>query len=461
MTEPVENPPHNEPHSESNNRTANVQSISGASSSDQTKPQRSFEKRPVEKRPVEKRSVEKRSVEKRRQRLAFDQLGLNEHIVSVARAAGYLKPTPVQAGLIPLAVEGHDLIGQARTGTGKTAAFVLPILQLMETREKRTGPLALILVPTRELAVQVQNEFEKLCGDLPFKGLAVYGGKSMRDQITKLKSGVDVVVGTPGRILDHLKRGTMTASSISWLVLDEADRMLDIGFRPDIERILKWCPTERQTLLLSATVPAPILQMAKRYMYRPKLINFSTKSLASETIEQFYFSVSERQKYDLLVKLVSREKPQQAIIFCRTKLGTQRLFRKLERDLPGQTVATIHGDMAQNQRDRTMKDFRAGNTTFLVATDVVGRGIDVTDISHIINYDTPQLSDDYVHRVGRTGRMGRQGVAYSLVTPLERNQLAAIEERIGKGLTLDQIEGIESIKWRNAKRNKTRYRNAL
>ncbi|HMO12582.1 MAG TPA: DEAD/DEAH box helicase [Pirellulaceae bacterium] len=402
-----------------------------------------------------------RNTEKRKQRLSFDALGLQPDLLKTIESVGYVKPTPVQAGVIPLALEGHDLIGQARTGTGKTAAFVLPILQMLERNHADDiVPQALVLVPTRELAVQVQTEFEKLRGDMPFRCAAIYGGHSLRTQMNQLKAGLDVVVGTPGRVLDHLKRGTFRTSSVRWLVLDEADRMLDIGFRPDIIRIVKRCPVERQTLLLSATLPTPILDIAKRYMRRPKLINFSTKSLAAETIEQFYFSIAEEQKYSLLLKLLEREQPQQTIVFCRTKWGTQKLFRQLEKDFNADAVATIHGDMLQKQRDRTMKRFRDGETKILVATDVVGRGIDVSDISHIINFDIPQLSDDYVHRVGRTGRMGRQGIAYTFVTPVERNLLDAIEKRIGKPLIRDEIAGIESIEWLSSS-GRSRYRRAL
>ncbi len=400
-----------------------------------------------------------RQVEKRKQRLAFDHMDLEPEILQTITDAGYERPTPVQAGLIPLAIEGNDLIGQARTGTGKTAAFVIPILQTLEPKNRPLHPQALVLVPTRELAGQVLEEFLKLGGKQKIKCVPIYGGKPMRPQVNRLQEGVDVVVGTPGRVLDHLKRGTMNASRLEFLVLDEADRMLDIGFRPDIERIMKCCPRERQTLLLSATLPDPILQIAKRYMNRPKLINFSTKSLAAETIEQSYFSVAEKNKYELLLALVKREKPQQAIVFCRTKLGTQRLYRKMLKDIPDQRVETIHGDMPQNKRDRVMKGFRAAEVKFLVATDVVGRGIDVSDISHIINFDIPQLSDDYVHRVGRTGRMGKQGVAFTLVTPMEKSQLAAIEKRIDRKLTLDTIEGIESISLKSTP--KRRYRRAL
>ena len=252
------------------------------------------------------------------------------------------------------------------------------------------------------------------------------------------------MVGTPGRILDHLSRRTLSFEQLSWVVLDEADRMLDIGFRPDIERILRKCPRDRQTLLLSATLPPPILRLAQRYMRDPQQLNFSANDLAVETIEQFYFTVDPSRKFELLCQLLRREQPTQAIIFCRTKRGTDMVSDKLAKRFRG--VGCIHGDMQQSQRDRVMERFRGGKVHFLVATDVVGRGIDVTAISHIINYDIPQFSDDYVHRVGRTGRMGREGVAFTLVTPEEGNELTRIEMRIDRLLKRDVIEGFETRK---------------
>ena len=275
------------------------------------------------------------------------------------------------------------------------------------------------------------------------KSVAVYGGKSIRWQINRLAEGADIVVGTPGRVIDHLNRGTLQVDKIEFVVLDEADRMLDIGFRPDIERILRRLPEERQTLLLSATLPGPILEISKRYMHQPKLINFSTNSLSAETIDQYYFTVRQDRKDQLLVSLLEREKPRQAIVFCRTKLGTERLYRKLLKTENFADARAIHGDMSQPNRDKVMASFRTGATRILVATDVVGRGIDVSHVSHIINFDIPELSDDYVHRVGRTGRMGREGVAYSLVTPLQRSALDQIEKRIDKELIADSIEGFE------------------
>jgi ATP-dependent RNA helicase DeaD len=304
-------------------------------------------------------------------------------------------------------------------------------------------PFALVLVPTRELAAQVVGEFEKLSYALPVKTIAVYGGSSMKSQLVALKQGVDVVVGTPGRVLDHLGRGTLNVSQLEIVVLDEADRMLDIGFRPDIEKILRKCPQDRQTLLLSATLPPTILRLAQRYMKDPVTLNFSQNDIAVETIEQHYFTVDHERKYDLLVHLLRREKPTQAIVFCRTKRRTQWLHIDLNKQFD--SVGCMHGDLAQKQRDRMMAKFRQGGIKILVATDVVGRGIDVTGISHIINYDMPSDSDDYVHRVGRTGRMGREGVAFTFVTPDEGAELTKIEMRIDRQLKCDQIEGFETV----------------
>lgn len=369
----------------------------------------------------------------------FDDLDLSTEMHEALRQAGYESPTPVQAGLIPQALEGVDVIGQARTGTGKTASFVIPILEQLEYGSGFRGPQALILVPTRELAVQVRDEAAKLAYGQRVSCVAVYGGKPIRSQIEKLQRKPQVVVGTPGRLLDHLGRGTLDCSDVWCVVLDEADRMLDIGFRPDIERILRRCPSDRQTMLLSATVPPPIQRLAQRYMVDPVSLNFSPKELAVETIDQYYFTVDNQQKFDLLLCLLKREQPQQAIIFCRTKRGVDRLVSRLRKRI--NSVDCLHGDLTQGARDRVMKQFRAGQLQHLVATDVVGRGIDVTGISHIINHDTPSFCDDYVHRVGRTGRMGREGVAYTFVTPEEGGELTRIEQRINLQLKRAEITG--------------------
>jgi ATP-dependent RNA helicase DeaD len=371
----------------------------------------------------------------------FDSLGLSEVMLEALKKAGYEYPTPIQAGLIPLALKEIDVVGQARTGTGKTASFAIPILERLQLKHDIHHPQALVLVPTRELAVQVKDEIVKLSEGRRVHCVAVYGGKPIREQIEKIRKGAQVIVGTPGRVLDHLARGTVDFSKLNFVVLDEADRMLDIGFRPDIERILKRCPQSRQTLLLSATVPPPIAKLAERYMRDAQTVNFSPKDIAVETIEQFYFTVDPQRKFDLLVRLLSREEPRQAIIFCRTKRGTEKIYLRLSKKF--QDVACMHGDMNQTGRDRVMAAFRAAKVQILVATDVVGRGIDVTNISHIINYDIPTFCDDYVHRVGRTGRMGREGVAFTFVAPDEGPELTRIEERINRLLKRDEMKDFE------------------
>lgn len=353
--------------------------------------------------------------------------------------ANYTEPTPVQAGVIPKALEDEDIIAQAQTGTGKTASFVIPILEQLTSTRGLKGPQALVLVPTRELAVQVRDEVVKLSAGRRIHSVAVYGGKPIRGQIEKLRRGTHIVVGTPGRVLDHMHRGTLVFGDLWCVVLDEADRMLDIGFRPDIEKILRRCPSERQTLLLSATVPPPIQRLARRYMDDPIEMNFSPKDIAVETIDQYYFTVDHERKFELLVALLRREQPHRVLIFCRTKRGVDRLLKRLAKRV--RSAACIHGDMSQNDRDHVMRKFRGGDLQHLVATDVVGRGIDVSGISHIINFDTPQFCDDYIHRVGRTGRMGREGVAYTFVTPEQGAELTRIEQRINRLLVRDEIEG--------------------
>jgi ATP-dependent RNA helicase DeaD len=376
--------------------------------------------------------------------IGFDELGLSDVMLASLAQATYEHPTPVQAGLIPRALAGVDVLGQARTGTGKTAAFAIPILEQFDQRGKKAGlPQALVLVPTRELAVQVRDEIDKLAHGRRVHCVPIYGGKPIRSQTSKLQKGADVVVGTPGRVLDLLGRGALNFAGLRIVVLDEADRMLDIGFRPDIEKILRRCPSERQTLLLSATVAPPVERLARKYMRDPEVMDFSPTTKAVDTIDQYYFTVDQEKKYDLLVRLVEREQPAQAIVFCRTKRGTDRIHRRLSKQFPG--VDLMHGDMVQSARDRVMKSFRAGQVRILIATDVVGRGIDVTSISHIINFDVPQTCDDYVHRVGRTGRMGREGIAFTFVTTEEGGELTRIEMLINRQLKRDEIDGFLSV----------------
>lgn len=375
------------------------------------------------------------------QELLFEDLDLSDEMLETLDDIGYVKPSPVQAGVIPFALKGRDVLGQARTGTGKTASFAIPIL---ETLIESKTPQALVLVPTRELAVQVAGEFVRLAEGHECTMAALYGGKPIKSQITQLEKGVDVVIGTPGRVIDHLSRGTLDVGGLRVIVLDEADRMLDIGFRPDIEKILRRCPNSRQTLLLSATVAPGVKRLAEKYMQNPEMLDFSPKSRSVDTIEQHFFTVDANRKFELLCKLIDRENPHQTIVFCRTKRGTDKVQERLTKKRY-EGVDCMHGDMQQTSRDRVMKKFREGNVKLLVATDVVGRGIDVTGISHIINYDIPQSSDDYVHRVGRTGRMGREGVAYTFVTREEGEELTRIEILINKLLIEDFIEGFEAV----------------
>ncbi len=385
-----------------------------------------------------KTSQKKRSSKKAEP--GFQDLGLSGQMLESLKSAGYLTPTPIQAGMIPKALDDYDIVGQAQTGTGKTAAFSIPIIEVLE-RHATPHPRTLVLVPTRELAVQVREEMVKLAVNHRLSCVAIHGGKPLRGQTEKLRRGVDVVVGTPGRVLDHIGRQTLNLKDLEIVVLDEADRMLDIGFRPDIEKILRKCPEDRQTLLLSATVPPQIQRLAQRYMFEPEMLDFSPTDISVDTIEQHYCTVEHNHKHELLLRLLAREEPKQAIVFCRTKRRTDSLQRRLSKQI--KSVAAIHGDMAQGARDSTMQRFRAGKLRYLIATDVVGRGIDVSGISHIINYDIPQFCDDYVHRVGRTGRMGREGVAYTFVAPEEGPQLTRIEQRINRELARDDLEGVE------------------
>lgn len=374
---------------------------------------------------------------------SFEELDLSPTMRKALAKAGFEKPSPIQANLIPLALDGQDVIGQARTGTGKTAAFSIPILEQLDSLEDCMDPQAIVIVPTRELADQVAGEAQRLAWGYPTEIAVLAGGKNITRQLRQLQNGVQIVVGTPGRLHDHLQRRSLRTDKVWCVVLDEADRMLDIGFRPQIERILRKCPRDRQTLLLSATLPPTVRRLAESYMVNPSIIDCSQKGMAVETIEQRYFTVAQDRKGDLLDLLLERENPEQAIVFCRTRRGTDRLYRQLSKK--HEQCGSMHGDMQQRERDRVLQRLRDGKLRILVATDVVGRGIDITTISHIVNYDVPQDCDDYVHRVGRTGRMGRDGIAFTFVVPGEGDFLTSIEQRINKELKRDSIEGFESV----------------
>ncbi len=371
----------------------------------------------------------------------FEDLGLSEESLAAIRGVGYETPSPIQREFIPIAVTGRDCMGQARTGTGKTAAFVLPSLERINLDSWEAQ--VLVLTPTRELSEQVAEEARRLSSHHPVRVATCVGGKKITQQINALKSGAQIVVGTPGRVLDLLRRQLLRLDSLKVIVLDEADRMLDIGFRPDIERILRQCPADRQTLLLSATLPPPVERLAQKYMRSPERVNLSSEQVVVQTIEQYVVTIDQDRKFEALVRLLVQVKPRQAIVFCRTKRGTDKLYRRLATRLP--RLATIHGDLAQSARDRAMKQFRDGRIRLLVATDVVGRGIDVSGVSHIFNYDIPEFSDDYVHRVGRTGRLssGDVGMAFTFVTPEEGEELTRIEIRINNLLQRWEVPGLE------------------
>jgi ATP-dependent RNA helicase DeaD len=380
--------------------------------------------------------------------VGFHRLGLSSSILSALSRASYHEPTPIQAAFIPEALAGRDVLGQAQTGTGKTAAFLLPFFNSWKD-DNRPGPQALVLAPTRELVVQVSEEAAKLSPSRHCRAVAIYGGHSFREQLGSMKKGFAIAVGTPGRLLDHLSRGTLSLNAVRYVVLDEADRMLDIGFRPDIEKILRRCPQARQTMLLSATLPPPVLRLAQRYMVEPVNINLSPERVTVENIRQHYMTVDEDRKFELLLRVIAREQPRQCIIFCQRKRWADDLYRQLRQC--HRRVAAMHGDLPQPQRDRIMKAFREAKITYLVATDVVGRGIDVTGISHIINYDLPEDPENYVHRVGRTGRMGAGGVAIAFVTAEQGELLTSIEAFINRQLEEDRVDGFQAYTPRAAK----------
>jgi len=368
------------------------------------------------------------------------------------RKIGYATPSPIQAAFIPEALDGYDVLGQAKTGTGKTAAFAIPLIEMMEERGR--GPQAIILAPTRELVQQIVVETKRLAGNRDVAICGIFGGEPIERQLRALQRGVDIVVGTPGRVIDHIERRTLDLGDIMHVVLDEADRMLDIGFRPDIERILRKVPNPHQTLLLSATISPEVLKLARKYMHEPVELNLSQDEMSVESIKQYYVTVEHDRKMELLMHLLERDQPSQCIVFTRTKRGADKLAERLRNRVRG--IATIHGDLPQSARNRVMQGFRDGSVPVLVATDVVGRGIDVTGISHVINYDIPDDPENYVHRVGRTGRMGKDGVAYLFVGPDQGEPLTAIEIMINK--TLPALELPNFVAYRREAKKDTVYR---
>ncbi|MGN6129897.1 MAG: DEAD/DEAH box helicase, partial [Nocardioidaceae bacterium] len=355
----------------------------------------------------------------------FADLGVDKRVLRALADVGYERPSPIQAATIPALLEGRHVVGLAQTGTGKTAAFAVPILSRLDLRQKT--PQALVLAPTRELALQVSEAFERYAAHLPnVHVLPVYGGQGYGVQLSALRRGVHVVVGTPGRIIDHLEKGTLDLSELRFLVLDEADEMLKMGFADDVETILAGTPEDKHVALFSATMPAQIRRISKKYLTDPAEITVESKTKTAANITQRYLQVAHPQKIDALTRVLEVENFEGMIVFVRTKQATEVLAERLR--ARGLSAAAINGDVAQVQRERTIGQLRDGRLDILVATDVAARGLDVERISHVVNYDIPTDTESYVHRIGRTGRAGRSGVAISFVTPREGHLLRAIEK---------------------------------
>jgi len=372
----------------------------------------------------------------------FGALALHPDVLRVLADVGYEAPSPIQAATIPPLLEGRDVLGQAQTGTGKTAAFALPILSRIERKPGK--PQALVLAPTRELAIQVAEAFQTYAAHIPgFQVLPIYGGQSYGPQLHSLKRGVHVVVGTPGRVIDHLDKGTLDLSELKFLVLDEADEMLRMGFIDDVEKVLQATPPGRQVALFSATMPAPIRKIAQRHLKDPVEVTIKSSTTTAANIHQRYWFVSGMHKLDALTRILEAEPFDAMIIFARTKQATEELAEKLQ--ARGLAAAAINGDIAQAQRERVIQQLKDGKLDILVATDVAARGLDVERISHVLNYDIPYDTESYVHRIGRTGRAGRSGEAILFVSPRERGMLHAIERATRQPIEQMQLPSVEVV----------------
>ena len=372
----------------------------------------------------------------------FENMGLSETMMSAIERKNFSEPTPVQSEIIPiLLTEICDLTVQAQTGTGKTAAFCIPVIESIEAFDGLTK--VLVLAPTRELAIQEAGEIKSLCRGKKAKVLAVYGGQSFLPQLKGLRDGTDIVVGTPGRILDHLRRGSLKLNNIEYLILDEADEMLDMGFIEDIESIISQCPPERRTLLFSATMPKQVISIAKKFMRHPRSIAIGETVKTPAQTKQVYYDVREDDKLELLCRIIDVNPDFYGLVFCRTRIETSGLADGLE--ARGYKTAGIHGDIDQNMREKIMHRFRSREITILVATDVAARGIDVRDLTHVINYHIPQDADSYVHRIGRTGRAGKEGNAITFIEPRERRALEIIRHAGGASIKKGHIPTVDEV----------------
>ncbi len=374
--------------------------------------------------------------------MKFTELGLNEHILRAIKDQGYDTPTPIQAQAIPVVLEGKDVLAGAQTGTGKTAGFTLPLLQRLSKSPKPKGkrPVrALVLTPTRELASQVAESVRDYGKYLPFKSTVIFGGVSINPQIHTLKNGVDIVIGTPGRLLDLMNQRALDLREVEYLILDEADRMLDMGFIHDIKKILKVLPVKRQNLLFSATFSNDIKKLADGLLNNPTLIEVARTNATSAAVEQIVYPVDKVRKREMLTHLIKENDWQQVLVFTRTKHGANRLAEQLDKD--GITSAAIHGNKSQNARTKALSQFKDGKVKVLVATDIAARGIDIDQLSQVVNYELPNISEDYVHRIGRTGRAGNTGQAVSLVCVDEHEYLRGIESLTKNKIPQVQIKG--------------------
>lgn len=372
----------------------------------------------------------------------FRELGLSDVMLNSLHKKGFEEPTPIQAKTIPFLLQNQkDLIGKAQTGTGKTAAFGIPIIENIVPDSKKVQ--AIILVPTRELAIQVTEELSSLAEEQKTRIIAIYGGQPIERQISRLQRGVDIVVGTPGRVLDHLQRHTLDLSHVKYVVLDEADEMLNMGFVEDIESILQAAPKQRRTVLFSATMPPHIERLAKNYMVDYELISVVSDKISGDNIQQIYFEVSQSDKFESLFRIIDMEESFYGMVFCRTKIDVDEIAHKLANR--GCRAEAIHGDLSQGQREKVLQKFRDRRITALVATDVAARGIDVGDLTHVINYSLPQDPESYVHRIGRTGRAGKSGIAVTLITPSEYRKLVAIQRISNTKITKHKIPGVAEV----------------
>ena len=379
--------------------------------------------------------------------MSFAKLGLNNHILKAIKEQGYTKPTPIQSQAIPVILEKKDILAGAQTGTGKTAGFTLPLLELL-SRSKKVNATntkrkirALILTPTRELALQVNESVELYGKHLPYKTTVIFGGVKINPQITRLKKGVEIVVATPGRLLDHISQRTIDLSGVDFLILDEADRMLDMGFINDIKKVLAVLPKQKQTLLFSATYSEAIKKLSDKLLNAPTLIEVARRNTSAEIIKQAVYHVDKFRKKELLLHLIKEGQWKQVLVFTRTKHGANKLTGQLEKD--GITASAIHGNKSQNARTKALAEFKDGKVRVLVATDIAARGIDIDQLPHVVNYELPNVSEDYVHRIGRTGRAGNKGEAISLVCVDEDEFLRDIEKLIKKDIPKVWLKGFK------------------